>query len=354
MRRTFTITALALSGAAALVALPGALRAGDETPRDAVERLLPQLMSDDDALRGDAEKSLFALGEAGRAELERVTRENDPRRAITALRLLQSPKWAKRVAPGEQRAQRDGEEPGPTPPEDASRRLDDLQSRMQREMEEMRRRFESMNREFRLRLPEIDLHGGALRGASSGSIIENDRKTSWTVEEDGRVKVTVQDGKDAPEQTFEAKDFETLKKEQPEIAKRVEPMIGSGSVRRFVWRLDPDQRVQRFDGGRGPADPFRLDLAATPVLGVEWSPVPDVLRDQLELGAGGIVVDGVVAGSLAEKLGLARHDVLLDVNGKSVSGSPDVRAALEDAKAGEKVTATVVRKGQRKVLEAVK
>lgn len=358
MRRTLTITVLTLTGAAALLALPAALRAADETPQDAIERLMPQLMSEDDAVRGEAEKSLFALGEAGRAELERVTRETDPRRAITALRLLQSPKWPKKApAPGEQRAQREGDGEKPARPDDASRQFGDLEARMQREMEEMRRRFDEMERGFQLKLPQLDLHGGGLRGASSGSIIENDRKTSWTVEEDGHVKVTVQDGKDAPEQTFEAKDFETLKKEQPEIAKRVEPMIGSGSVRRFTWRLDPDQKIQLFDGSGARArgfDPFRIDATQTPVLGVEWSPVPDVLRDQLELGAGGIVVENVVAGSLAEKLGLARHDVIVELNGKPVSGSPDVRAALEGVKPGEKVSATIVRKGQRKVLEGVR
>ncbi len=356
MRRTLTITALALSGAAALLAVPAALRAADEAPRDAVERLLPQLMSDDDAVRGDAEKSLYALGDAGRLELERVTRETDPRRAITALRLLQSPKWSKKtLATGEERARREGETPARS--DDAFRQLDDLEARMEREMDEMRRRFGEMGRDFRLTIPPFDFRGGAVRGASSGSILENDRKTSWALEEDGRVKVTVQDGKDAPEQTFEAKDFETLKKEQPEIAKRIEPMLGTGSARRFVLRLDPDKRVRLFDGSggvRGTFEPFRLDAAQTPVLGVEWSPVPEVLRDQLELGAGGIVVDTVVAGSLAERLGLARHDVLLDVNGKPVSGSPDVRAALESVKAGEKVTATIVRKGQRKVLETVR
>jgi S1-C subfamily serine protease len=79
-----------------------------------------------------------------------------------------------------------------------------------------------------------------------------------------------------------------------------------------------------------------------------------VLRDQFDLPSGGMVVETVVNDSLAEKLGLARHDVLLEIAGKPVGGSPDVRAALEGVKAGDKVTAVVLRKGQRKTLEAVR
>src|SRR5437868_15444531 len=95
MRFALPATVLAVSGAALLLALPAALRAADETPHDAVERLMPQLLSDDETTRADAERGLFQLGEAGRSELERMTRDGDPRKAITALRLLQSPKWNK-------------------------------------------------------------------------------------------------------------------------------------------------------------------------------------------------------------------------------------------------------------------
>ena len=67
-----------------------------------------------------------------------------------------------------------------------------------------------------------------------------------------------------------------------------------------------------------------------------------------------MVVESVVHDSLAAKLGLKRYDVLVEVNGKKVAGSPDVRAALEGAKAGDTVKATIVRKGQRTTLGATK
>src|SRR2546426_7414545 len=104
-----TATALAIAGGAFLLVRPSAVRAADESAHDAVERLMPDLMSDDDVVRKDAEKKLHELGDPARAELERVTRENDPRRAVTALRLLDDSKWTKpKLKAGEAPARRDG------------------------------------------------------------------------------------------------------------------------------------------------------------------------------------------------------------------------------------------------------
>jgi hypothetical protein len=356
MRLAIPATVLALAGAAALLTLPSVLVAG-ESARDAVERLMPQLLSEDDTQRADAEKSLFALGDAGRAELERITRENDPRRAVTALRLLQSPKWSKTATePGEQRAQREDGATDSNLPADLEQRLEEMRARLDRQAEELRRRFETFDRDFAVRMPQFEFRPGDAGGASSGTIVENDKKLSWSIDSGGRVKVTVEDGKDAPEQKYEAESMEALKKEHPEVAKRLEAVTGGDWT--TIWRgpASPRVRVERGprDGELKPDAPFDLGAPATPVLGISWSPVPEVLRDQLELGTGGMVVEQVVPKSLAEKLGLAKNDVLLEVQGKPVAGAPDVRAALENEKEGEKVTALVVRKGQRKTLEAVK
>lgn len=350
--------ALALVAGATLVAFPGILRAGDESPHDAVERLLPKLMSEDDSVRTDAEKQLFALGADGRAELERVTRDADPRRAVTALRLLQDRKWqqAAKLKDGEEPAQREGQ--------DADRgggtndRLEELRARLERQMQEIRKRFEQFDRGFTWQVPPLSGMGRSLHGSSSGTIVENDRKTSWTIDADGRIKVTLQDGKDA-EQTYEAKSFDELKKDHPEVAERVEKALPRQDGRGFVFQWGTPDRPGGLPGGVRRLDPnqddlFQLEAPQAPVLGIEWSPVPDVLREQLDLSDGGVVVESVVKGSLAAKLGLKRFDVLVDVNGRAVAGSPDVRAALDGAKAGDNVKATILRKGQRQVLEAVK
>ena len=347
--------ALALVAGATLVAFPGILRAGDETAHDAVERLLPKLMSEDDAVRGDAEKQLFALGAEGRAELERITRDADPRRAVTALRLLQDRKWqqAGRLREGEEPAQREGQNADRGG--GANDRLEELRARLERQMQEIRKRFEQFDRGFTWQLPPLSGMGRSLHGSSSGTIVENDRKTSWTLDGDGRIKVTLQDGKDAAEQTYEAKSFDELKKDHPEVAERVERALPRQDGRGFVFQWGAPDRpggVHRLDPNQD--DPFQLEAPQAPVLGIEWSPVPDVLREQLDLSDGGVVVESVVHDSLAAKLGLKRYDVLVEVNGKKVAGSPDVRAALEGAKAGDTVKATIVRKGQRTTLGATK
>jgi membrane-associated protease RseP (regulator of RpoE activity) len=219
-------------------------------------------------------------------------------------------------------------------------------------MAEMQRRMEQWDHSFTMAVPGVDLKGGVLPPGSSGAIVENDRSTKWSVDQDGRIKVTVKDGADAKEETFEAKDMEELKKDHPEIAKRLGGVLGQG--RAFVWRSGPEQRLKLFGKDLGQGGTWALRAPEPPVLGIEWTPVPDVLRDQVELPDGGIVVESVVKDSLAEKLGLQRHDVLVEVQGKAVGGTPDVRAALGEVKAGEKVTAVVVRKGLKKALETTK
>jgi len=352
MRLAVPTVALVLTGVAALIAVPRVLRAADDSPHDVVEKLMPQLLSDDDATRSDAEKRLFALGEPGRAEVERMTRDADPRRAITALRLLGSKGWAKSPRAGELHVHRDGDRAAPET-DDPHRRLDDLQAQIDRQMEDLRRQFDGVDRGFTWITPELDGQSGAFRGKSDGTIVENDKRTAWTIDEDGRVKVTIQDGKDAAEQTFEAKSMDELKKEHPDVAKRVEPYVGRVGRRGFSLHLGPNGgsifRV-RPDG----ANPFLLEAPQTQVLGVAWSPVPEVLREQLDLAAGGMVVESVVPDSLAAKLGVAKFDVLLEVQGKPVEGSVDVRKALEDAKSGDAVKVVVLRKGQKKTLEATK
>jgi PDZ domain-containing protein len=353
MRPILATAAVVAAGAAALIAYPLVLRAADETPHDAVERLMPNLMSDDDTLRSDAEKQLFALGQPGRTELERITRDNDPRRAVTALRLLQDKKWAKaKLKSGEEAARREGGN-GIADDERISD-FDGIRLRLERQMEDLRRQFQDFDRNFEFHLPQLGVTLDALHGRSSGTVVENDRSLSWTTDESGHVKVTVKDGKDAPEETYEAKSLEDLKKDHPEIAERLEKAMPKQEARGFVFRFDPRRFQDREDRDTDVSRerPFAT-TTQTYLLGIEWSPLSDVLKEQLDVSSG-VVVEAVVKGSLAERLGLARNDVLLEVGGRGVNSSADVRAALESVKAGQPVKAVVLRKGQKKTLETTK
>jgi hypothetical protein len=77
------------------------------------------------------------------------------------------------------------------------------------------------------------------------------------------------------------------------------------------------------------------EAVAAPVywLGIQGQPVQsEVLRTHLQLAEGvGIVIEDVVPGSPAEKAGLRRHDVLLDVGGEQISDMAVLQKAVADS-----------------------
>ncbi len=352
--RFTNIAARSLVAGAAALALAGSGAAQQDDTAERVETLMPQLLSKDEKVRTDAERRLFELGDAGRAELERIAREDDTRRAVAALRLLQSDRWARR---GEERArpEQDGDQG-----ERFGRNLDELRDDFEQRIEEVRRQMEEMLGQFSFEAPELPPAGAGARTNTRGTLVEGDRKLSWDIDEAGRVKVTTRDGADAPEQTFEAKSMDELRRDHPEVAKRLEAVLPGGGNGGFVFRFRPRSSwgMDRNGGnGFGPRD-RRDDWREPPeramgqvVLGIEWSPVPDVLREQLDLGGeSGMVVERVEPGTRAERIGLRRHDVLLELNGRTVANAEDVRAALADVKEDQKVPAVVLRKGRRQTL----
>jgi membrane-associated protease RseP (regulator of RpoE activity) len=92
---------------------------------------------------------------------------------------------------------------------------------------------------------------------------------------------------------------------------------------------------------RGPAAPVPPPPAAPPApvpsgpeFGVKVDPVEETLRDQLSLKAGeGVMVGEVKPGSLADKAGLKKHDIILKLDGSPVGDTwgfrKDVLKALE-------------------------
>lgn len=340
--------------------------------RDTVERLFPDLLSEDAAVRARAEREILALGEPGRAEVDRITRDPDPQRAIAALRLLSSDRWARGNGSARLPAGPNGDD-GPDGDGDGTIRITPpdvdwraWQERMQRQIDEMQRSMQRWHDEFDWEawVPQVEREGGVARARSSGSMSQNGRVLRWEVEEDGRLKVTTKDGPDAAERTIEAPSLEALRKDHPEIAERLDEVLPRGRGARWVFRWparDPDVRGERRDddrASRGVEDAFGMREEAPPavpgpVLGIAYSPVPDVLREQLDLPAGGIVVDSVTPNSLAARLGLRRNDVLLRIGDTAVAAGPDVRKGLEAAGEGT-VKVEVLRKGRRETLTATR
>jgi hypothetical protein len=84
-------------------------------------------------------------------------------------------------------------------------------------------------------------------------------------------------------------------------------------------------------------------------LGLQLSRASEVLRQQLALGRGaGLVVDDVVAGSVAEKAGFKRHDVLVLLDDQMLL-LPEQLTALLEASDGRSVPECTVLRGGAKV-----
>jgi hypothetical protein len=92
-----------------------------------------------------------------------------------------------------------------------------------------------------------------------------------------------------------------------------------------------------------------------PRLGIRMQRIPEALAEQLGLEPDrGILVTDVLPDTPAEKAGFKVHDIVLEFAGKPVPEDPEAFARLvQSIKAGEKVTAVVLRKGKRVELKDI-
>ncbi len=114
------------------------------------------------------------------------------------------------------------------------------------------------------------------------------------------------------------------------------------------WKLEEEFPAEPFDGLqeelRRMMDELRkrrpLELppdwdpegffGVPAVKGARLGAVPELLRSHLKLPEGrGVVVESVREGSTAEAAGLKTHDVILEIDGKPVSSSRDVKELLK-------------------------
>lgn len=101
------------------------------------------------------------------------------------------------------------------------------------------------------------------------------------------------------------------------------PWFPFGSDAQDRWLLDPRKRFEEFRKS-GPPE------AARPQLGIVVERAASALADQLGLGPDeGLVIAEVKPSSPAEKAGLRKHDLLLKVNGKALTGPEQLRHDVE-------------------------
>jgi len=87
------------------------------------------------------------------------------------------------------------------------------------------------------------------------------------------------------------------------------------------------------------------------VRGARLGPVPDVLRTQLSIPEGqGVVVEAVREGTTADSVGLKKHDVILEIDGRKTGSVREVRerltqeAAVKILRGGKEQTVKATRK----------
>ncbi len=154
-----------------------------------------------------------------------------------------------------------------------------------------------------------------------------------------RVEIRTPNGKRA----FEGKNLEEILRKHPELKGSVKMEVSKG--------LQPEFRK----GGRlrelrrpAPSD-------QRPKLGIylKEDGLNPGLREYLDIPEGaGLWVMDIVHGSLAERMGMRKKDILLRLNGKLIKGPRDVAKVLGDLEDDAPVKAEVLRRGREVVLKA--
>jgi serine protease Do len=81
-------------------------------------------------------------------------------------------------------------------------------------------------------------------------------------------------------------------------------------------------------------------------LGIYSQELTDDLRDGLDYKGDGVLIDGVVDGSPAEKAGIKKGDVLVRFNGQAIDSPDELQNAVRSAKGGSKIEVELVRAGK--------
>ncbi len=234
---------------------------------------------------------------------------------------------------------------------------------LQRRMEEMQRNFggmdsmfENLQREMRELLDRQGAAGSPGTPLAPGA---SSRAESFSMKSgpDG-VEVEVLEDENGTQQkkTYKADTLDELLEAHPELRERIS--IGHGATPFGAqgarpnapwWRSNDPQDDEPFNGSARPLRPSSPGLLTPPAqpsgerLGIYCGPVgADELKKLGSDRNGGLRVQSVVQGSLAELLGLRRGDVLVELDGKKIESTDDVAAVLHDRKRGAELEAEVL------------
>src|SRR5262249_4128681 len=122
-------------------------------------------------------------------------------------------------------------------------------------------------------------------------------------------------------ESYEAKGLDEFKEKHAEVYERYKD---SG-----VFNDIPSSR-QGFRVIEPQREPAFEDCSA-PKLGVTLGAVPDAVRAHVDVPEKAVIVESVLAGTPAEKMGLQLHDIITHVNGIEVATVEDVRLTVKAA-----------------------
>ncbi len=361
----------------------------DSALAEKIDGLVGQLGAEEFSRRDAAWKALKKLGPKARPYLQRHLDAKDPEVRQRVKSLLESLEPAKKP---ETRPRSPGGidvRPLPGPPRpDQFPNMEEYWRALDAWMES---RFRGLGRGF-----EIEINPDARTHVSSSTTMNvNGTKMTWKTGSDGcRFTVTTKDG---ATRTYEAKDLEEFKTLHPEVYERYKDtgVFENGRIRFQLFgpgqglgspplpplpgendlRKEFEERFKRlrrlFDGATRRPDTRRLrrlpdaekegtgsDARRAPKtkrLGVLVSRTSDADEltgfDGAKVGAPGVYIHEVDAGSLAEKLGLKAGDVLLFWNAAPIASPDDLARLFHDARDGASLELMIWRKGKVSTLK---
>ncbi len=223
--------------------------------------------------------------------------------------------------------------------------IEDLESGEKKRIERAMRKLKSMHggvgAAFQLGTP-LMWPGGGLRiqvdrggGESmSGSFSENGKKGTYQLTSTGnggyKLAAKLLDGETVLKEIKDQGTFSDLRKKYK--------FLGSRGL--FVATAMPG-----FDLDAGTTSVLRRFVTGLPqpIIGVVARPATETLRHHLELPTGGgVVLDKILPGSRAERIGLKQHDILVRIDGTLVDEAKQVRKLAKDG-----VKLELIRRGKR-------
>lgn len=353
----------------AAIALAGLVLAQESRPTsDQIRAQLKQLDNDSFEVRTKAMEGLRAMGEDARAELEAAKKSDSLEvrtRAESLLKELDGRKSGKKadlkpVSPDDEAhaGQQKAREGQPRPQDFGDQRA---------YVEALRKWFaEQMDKDSRFPkfvLPDEKDWANAFskdfvivepQEIGAGSMVitrqSNGETMSYKSGTDG-VKLEVKRKNEAGEtvvESWEAKDANEFKTKYPDVWEKYKPTEGSGRSWSVLspgatglWRTAPEKPLE-LPGRLVPLGPV---AGSGPRFGVITTPVPPVLDKQLKLKGEGIVIESVSENSIASRMGITEHDVLLQINGQVIHDRDDVLRLMVKKDLPATMTAKIVREG---------